>query len=284
MFNKGDEKITWLASYPKSGNTWVRCLLQAYRNNGELDVNDLNMVVGDSAACYTRAVSPLPLDQLGKRGAWLVRPAHLLMAMLSKPQPRIFKTHYANVEIAGLPPFIPTEFTERAIYVVRDPRSVVLSMSKFYGLSTLQAVDSMQNIQFEISRENEDQIPQKLSSWSNHVASWTQITSFPVHVVRYEDLCEDPLSELKDILEFMGVEYIEARAKRAVKAAELSKMQKKEKAEGFAEYRAEIARKRGTFFGEGGTRWQYELGPKWIKLIERDHGEVMKAMKYELSR
>lgn len=211
---------------------------------------------------------------------WLLRPAHLLMAMLSKPQPRIFKTHYANVEVKGLPPFIPTEFTQRAIYLVRDPRSVVLSLSKFYGLSTLQAVDAMQNLEFQISKEDQNQIPQMLSSWSNHVASWTQITSFPVHVVRYEDLCEDTLKELEEIITFMGVEFDKERGKKAVEAAKLAQMQKKEKAEGFAEYPADVSAQRGAFFGEGGTRWKDELGPKWIRLIERDHKEVMKLLGY----
>ena len=271
------ERITWLASYPKSGNTWVRCLLQAYRTNGHLDINDLHTGVGDSSVCYTRAVCPIPIKDLGTRGQWLLRPAALLNALMSKPLPRFFKTHYANLVIKGLPAFIPPELTQRAIYVVRDPRSVALSMSKFYCISMNKTVEQLAYKEFWIGQDDE-QIPQLLSSWSNHVASWTAELGFPVHVVRYEDLLADPLAELKDIVEFLGMEYDEAKGKRAVNAARLSKMRKAEKDTGFGEYK--YTAERGQFFSEGGTRWQAELGPKYIAQIEKDHGKVMKLLGY----
>ena len=144
------ERITWLASYPKSGNTWIRCLIQAYRSNGYLDINDLNTVAGDSAACHTHAVSATAIEDLGLRGQWLLRPAALVNAVMAKATPRIFKTHYANLTVSGLPAFIPPELTQRAIYVLRDPRSVALSMSQYYNLSMPKIVEQMDNIDFMI--------------------------------------------------------------------------------------------------------------------------------------
>ena len=276
------ERITWLASYPKSGNTWVRCLLQAYRANGYLDINDLHVSVGDAAACYTRAVSPVPLEDLGSRGLWLLRPAALLNALMAKPVPRIFKTHFANLTIPGLPAFIPMELTQRGIYVLRDPRSVALSMSKFYNTSMSKVVEQMNSAEFWIGDDpgmkSMMQVPQLLSSWSNHVRSWAGQTVYPVHVVKYEDMIENPLVELKSIIEFLGLEYDEARAKRAVNAAKLSKLRKVENDVGFDEYR--LKPERGNFFNEGGTRWQQELGPKFIAQIEKEHGVVMRQLGY----
>ncbi len=277
-----DERVTWLASYPKSGNTWVRCLLQAYRCNGYLDINDMHTGVGDASACYTRAVSPLPLKDLGQRGQWLLRPAALLNGMMSIAKPRIFKSHTANINVPGLPAFIPFELTHRAIYVIRDPRSVALSVSAFFQLSMPKTVEQMNSNEFWIgdspTQDGMVQIPQLVTSWSNHVRSWCGEQRYPVHVVKYEDLLEDPLKELQEVVEFMGLEFDEARGKRAVNAAKLSKLRKAENEVGFSEYR--LKPERGSFFNAGGTRWQQELGPKFIAQIEKEHRTVMKQLEY----
>ena len=118
----------------------------------------------------------------------------------------------------NLHPVIPMELTERAVYVVRDPRSVVLSLANFYSLATPKAVGQMKNEEFAVAMDIKDQTPQILASWSTHVASWLD-AEFPVHIVKYEDLCADPLKGLKDLLDFLGYEFEEPRAKRAVKAA-----------------------------------------------------------------
>jgi hypothetical protein len=276
------ERITWLASYPKSGNTWVRCLIQAYRSNGYLDINDLGTVAGDSPVCHTHAVSATDLRDLGLRGQWLLRPAALLNAAMGKAPPRIFKTHYANVTLDGLPAFIPPELTQRAIYVLRDPRSVALSMSQYYNLSMPKIVEQMNNNDFLIGFDPNItklvQIPQRITSWSNHVRSWASQTIYPVHVVKYEDMIEDPLQQLKEVIEFLGIDYDEARAKRAVNAAKLSKLRKVENDVGFDEYH--LKDERGNFFNEGGTRWSKELGAKYIAQIEKDHKTVMKQLGY----
>lgn len=275
-----DGRITWLASFPKSGNTWVRCLLQAYRNNGQLDINDLYTGTGDSSACYYRSVSPVPLEELGDRGLWLIRPAALLHACLAMRPPLLFKTHYANLTLPGLPSFIPREFTERGLYIVRDPRSVVLSLSNFLDFSTKKTVEHMNNKEFTIGTDTR-QVTNVVSSWTNNVRSWCSEQRFPVHVVRYEDLLENPLQEFKEILEFLNVEFDEEKAKRAIKATELSKLRKTEKDFGFNEYHG--SKFQGQFFNKGGTRWKDELGSKWIKQIEDDHGKLMEELGYEIS-
>lgn len=273
------ERITWLASYPKSGNTWIRCLIQAYRCNGYLDINDMHTGVGDSSACFTRAVSPLSLDDLGDRGQWLLRPAALLNALMAMKPPRMFKTHYANVTISGLPAFIPPELTQRAIYIVRDPRSVALSMSQFFNISMKKTVEQMSNKEFQVGEYDSGlQVPQVISSWSNNIKSWVSQTIYPVHAVKYEDLMESPQRELRECLEFMGIEPDSERIERAVEAAQLSKIRKTESEQGFAEYKHKPLE--GQFFNEGGTRWQTELAPRWIKQIEDDHGDMMRELGY----
>ena len=97
-------------------------------------------------------------------------------------------------------------------------------------------------------------------------------------MVKYEDLTEDPLAQTKEIIEFLGLEYDEAKAKRSIAATKLSKLRKVENTVGFNEYH--LTTERGNFFHKGGTRWEQELGPKYIAQIEKDHKTVMTQMGY----
>jgi len=265
----------WISSYPKSGNTWLRCLLEAYRRNGVLDINDMRITTSDGGLCLLQGVSPTPADKLGFRGEMLIRPAALLGLFSRLPRPILIKTHFANMQPVGLPPCIPEDFTKKAVYVVRDPRSVVLSFSRFFSYSVNLGADAMANTSFTIGG-TETFGRQFLSSWSNHVSSWISEKRYPVCVVKYEDLQADPVKGLTGVLEFLDIEVQEPIVKRAVSAAKISKLKKVESEDGFKE---NSAVGRGAFFN-GDTSWQDELGPKWIKRIEKDHGEVMKLLRY----
>jgi len=115
-----------------------------------------------------------------------------------------------------------------------------------------------------------------VTTWSNHVRSWIGEKAFPVHVLKYEDMVADGGKELTKVLEFLEEEVDHDRVKKAVEATELSRLRKAEENEGFLEK----STKAGAFFTEGGSRWQDELGPKWIKQIEEDHGDVMRGLGY----
>jgi hypothetical protein len=269
------EGAVWLASYPRSGNTWLRCLLEAYRRNGKLDLNDIRISSSDGGATILRAISPIPLDQLGLNAQLLLRPAALLNLFCRLSSPLWIKTHFANFQPNGMPPLIPEEFTKKAVYIVRDPRSVVLSMAKFFQFSIDAAVDTMEFKDFVIG-DNVNFSSQLVSSWTNHVASWTSEQEFPVHVVRYEDMIKDTEKELIEILEFLGEEVDIETVKVAVEATSMAQFKQVEDSKGFQENRSSG----GKFFNGGGIRWEDELGLKWIKRIEETHGPVMKALGY----
>ena len=76
--DKHTGRAVWLASYPKSGNTWLRLLLEAYRCNGALDINDVRVCISDGAATVTQGVSPMPLDRLNLPEGWL-SPKHRVL-------------------------------------------------------------------------------------------------------------------------------------------------------------------------------------------------------------
>lgn len=269
------EGAVWIASYPKSGNTWLRCLLEAYRRNGTLDINDMRITTSDGGATIIQGVSPIPFDKLGFRGEMLVRPAALLNLFSRLTKPIWVKTHFANIQPDGLPHCIPQDFTERAVYIVRDPRAVFLSFAQFFNFSLKTAAEAMGNKEFAIGGMGL-YASTLISDWSNHVASWTSESRYPVHVVKYEDMVENSAKELTEVLEFLGIKVNKTTVGRAVKAADITKLKGREEKEGFRE---NIAEKHGSFFN-GDTSWKEELGPKWIERIEKDHGEIMKLLEY----
>lgn len=253
----------------------MRCLLEAYRRGGQLDINDMRITSADGGATIIQGVSPIPLSQLGFRGEMMVRPCALLNLFARLSKPIWCKTHFANIQPDTLPRCIPPDFTERAVYVVRDPRSAFLSFSKFFNMPLDKTVEAMANKDFTIGG-TDTHARTLISSWSNHVASWTGEQEFPVHVVRYEDLEADAGKELTDVLEFLSIEVNVDLVKLAVKASDVGNLKTDEETNGFRE---NSRSERGSFFN-GGRSYNDELGPKYIRRIEEDHGDVMKLLGY----
>lgn len=266
---------TFLASYPKSGNTWLRFLLEAYRRGGRLDINDVRICTADSDKKIMQNASALSVDELGFSGQLLCRPAAMLNFIALSASPVFIKTHFANITPDGYGPCIPWQVTRRAVYVVRDPRSVLLSFSPFYGLSLEKAVEAMASKDFGIG-DNRIQVNQLLTTWSNHVSSWVGEKRFPVHLVKYEDMVADTAKELTEVLEFLGEEVDADLVNLAVEATKISRLKSLEDEKGFGENLGNEKK----FFKAGGTRWEDELGQKWIRRIEEDHGEVMRLLGY----
>lgn len=269
----------WFASYPKSGNTWLRCLLEAYRGNGHLDINDIRICTSDAGGAVMQAVSPLPLTETNINAQRLLRPAALMHLFCRLRAPFYVKTHWANLSPAGFAPYIPPQLTERAIYVVRDPRQVAVSLGMWMGKPADKVVAAMNNAAYTLGEAPQHAIS-VLSSWSAHAASWCTEEKFPVHVVRYEDMVADAEKVLEGCVEFLEWKKDKRRIARAVKAADMAKLQKAEEKDGFAENASARRGNQERFFHAGGTRWKDELGPKWIRQIEDDHGEVMRQLGY----
>lgn len=273
------EKFTWLASYPKSGNTWVRMLIHAYYQNGYVDINHSPYTFGDQGEYWLRAVSPLPPEDLGEGMKLMLRPACLLNQLASMvEEPRLIKTHYANARVSDLPHFIPHQLTERAVYIVRDPRDVVTSLADYVDTSVENAVSNMNNDTYAL--QNEYGLTHYLASWSTHVRSWIQEERYPVAVLKYEDLLGDTLGEFIQLLEFLKIDIDEKRAARAVKACEISKLQHQEAKKGFREDKRQEKKPNTRFFRKGGSRWLKELDPKFANQIEEDHKSMMEVLGY----
>lgn len=260
--------IRWLASYPKSGNTWARLLLAAYHHDGHLHINDTPSV-GDVGEHFYQAATARQIGSLSGMEKALLRPAALLNLMaMTRYRPLVVKTHFANIELHGQR-MIPPELTFRAIYVVRDPRDLAPSAARHFGRTLDETIADLRDETRCIGPAK--RVPHIVSSWSNHVRSWSAGDP-ETTLVRYEDMVADTCDALERMLVTVNITPDAERIERAVEACRMERVKKSEAAIGFREASA----KAGEFFGATTET----LSESQRLEVENDHGEMMEAVGY----
>jgi hypothetical protein len=255
-------KIHWIASFPKSGNTWVRMLLEGYMT-GKVDINaEYGAVTADNIEPYYQSVSPYPLSDLKPTDILHLKGAALLYLRSST-----VKTHCANTVVNDVRQ-IPASYTQSAIYIMRDPRDVAISFSGLLGESIDTTIDMMNNKNLVLLSENN--VPQFLGTWTMHVKSWTTTNGFPVLIIKYEDLLEDTEKVFTSILEFWKKDIEKERLKKAINMASFEMLKAQEDLHGFRENMG-----KEKFFREGGSTWKKVLTKDQSKQIVNDHHDMM---------
>lgn len=272
------KNLVWLASYPKSGNTWVRLFLANYLVNATqpLPINEAyRYALGDSLIVLYRKVAGKPVDPRNVAQILSLRPAVLKGIAGNDVDVSLVKTHYGNRRIRGVP-LIPPELTRLAVYVLRNPLDLVLSYADHYGVSLEQAVDQISAADSWISA-NEINVMQYIGDWSQHVQSWTRTRDFPVATVRYEDMIADPGAAFGTVLRRMGVPVEAERLERAIRFSSFEELRRQEDATGFHE----TSRHAERFFraGESG-QWRTKLPAELVDRLCARHGQVMKRFGY----
>lgn len=270
-------KIHWIASYPKSGNTWVRMFLAAYRY-GVSHINQAaELFQGDNNSYAYQAVSPKPITNLTRHEAMGLRIAaleHLIERHHSDPVP--IKTHNVNAQINGIP-LIWDEITAGGVYLVRDPRDVAVSYASHLGMDMDDVLAFMGN---DASTTNlpGTEIMHFLASWSTHVRSWSNHDG--ITVVRYEDMLANPVDAFTAIVEALGYRVDADRVAEAVEHTSFNKLRDQEDAFGFAEASPKAKR----FFRKGQAGgWRDVLTDEHVAKIQADHKEQMLAYDYALA-
>lgn len=247
-----------MASYPRSGNTWVRALLLAYREGERFDLNRMDGIPGEPSPAYYRELwageeEPNNLD-------W----AHMRALALRycyetrRHKEFVLKTHTANIKLADIH-LIPRGYTNVAIYVVRDPRDVLCSCARYFSQTHEKTLKLMLDPRHVLVDEKSG-TKQFVSSYANHVKGWTGEKTFPVHVVRYGDLVREPAVQLTNMLKFLNPDLLvdPDQVDAAVGRCAIDAFRAVEKAQGFRERPLDA----GQFFGEGREGvWRTTLAP-----------------------
>jgi hypothetical protein len=127
------------------------------------------------------------------------------------------------------------------------------------------------------TRRLDEQLRQRLLSWSGHVRSWTEAKNLEVLVIRFEDMKRTPLVIFTRAVTFAGLKKSREQIKKALEFSDFSEMRRQEKEKGFKEKPL----KAGAFFRKGEVGdWKNALTDSQVKKIIKKHGEVMKRFGY----
>lgn len=270
--------IVWLASYPKSGNTWLRVFLANYlfRTTQPMPINQIHRLgMGDSIAEAYRKIAGGRYDETDIRGTLALRPRVLKAITANKADVNLVKTHAMRKRVLGTE-LIPPDLTRAAIYILRDPIDVAVSYARHFGRTHAEAVEQMAG-ENNIVTGGSGSTPQFLGNWSAHVRGWESAKRFPLLVLRYEDMQADPAAAFTRVLEHLGVPVETERMERAIRFSSFGEMQKQEAAHGFIEKGVRADR----FFATGTAgQGRQTLGPALSARIEADHGAVMREHGY----
>jgi hypothetical protein len=275
------KSIVWLASYPRSGNTWARAVLTNFlRPSGRpAPINDLLVRSAASRALFDDWVgfqaSETPLGRLRGLRAELYR----RLASESK-EPFPLKIHDENGLCEDGGRLVPPEATHAAVYLIRNPLDVAVSFAAYSGWSIDEAIEAMSSAELTICgspRRTTLRLPQRLGTWSAHVRGWADSSAFPVHVFRYEDLLEAPVQEFRRMIAVLRSSVDEEAVARAVERSRFEILRRQEAEEGFGERppRASVFFRSGRA-GEG----RKVLTPAQVDRIRDEHGSVMSRFGY----
>jgi hypothetical protein len=270
--------LVWLASYPKSGNTWARIFLSNYLFNHDapMPINDVRRLgVSDAAVHFYRKAAGGAFDQSDHMQALHLRGRVLRGIAGNGAQINFLKTHNARVSVFGVE-LIPPRLTRSAVYILRDPRDVAVSYARHFGKTLEAAVAALGTFDNSTAGRGES-VKQFLMSWSVHVTSWTRAADFPVLALRYEDMQRDPQTTFARLLEHVGIPVEAERLERAIRFSAFDELRRQEDREPFAE--RSFAAERFFHTGTSG-QWREQMPAPLVERLCRDHGAVMRAFGY----
>ncbi len=271
--------ILWLASYPKSGNTWVRAFVANLLANDPKPVPlaELHRYADDeSLAEHYTALTGLPAHALDLNTVCALRP-RVQEAIASRGSgTSLVKTHnyWGKYDDHWLQ---DPRLTVGAIHIVRNPLDVVVSMSHHFGLTLDAAIDFLGNEETAIGSELRG-VGQVLSSWRLHVASWSAVDSAAFLTVRYEDLLEKPGKWFTRIAKLLGAGDDRQRIERAIRFSSFDQLSANERRAGFVEA---SDRTDTRFFRSGRqNQWRTALDKDQVRRVVEAHRDQMKRFKY----
>jgi hypothetical protein len=269
-----------VASFMKSGNTWMRALLLGLDDRGEaFQLNDLRNIGSAASRRLFDQMAGLDSRHLTLTEIANARPAMARMLAARAGSAIRLKVHDAYMPAFGAaaPPF-PPDTVGAVLHLVRDPRDVAVSLAAHCGWSLEMTVERMSDPSFAIGAQwpHPTQVAQRLSDWSEHARSWLE-APFPVLTLRYEDMLTDTLGALTKAAWHIGLEASPDRLAEAVAMARFDRLQKQEDQAGFRERPEGMQR----FFRRGvAGAWRDELPIALARAIEERHNGMMRHFGY----
>ena len=265
--------IFWIASYPKSGNTWLRILISCYyyTENGLFYENVFKKIGQFPEKMHFTRFEYDKNNVTDTTRLWIKAQEKIN----NDNKLKFFKTHNAFGALNNNH-FTNSKNSIGAIYVVRDPRNVITSLKNHYELNDEQALKWMMNEKnfiYDVEKFKVDGYSdfQFVSSWNTNFKSWKSQKKIPIKIIKYEDLLNETYMVFKDVVEFINMttnnkqKIDKEKLKNAVNSTLFDKLKDSEQKNGFSEAitSKKDNKKKISFFN---------LGPKndWRKILDKD--------------
>lgn len=268
------KNLVWLASYPKSGNTWVRaCLMLAITGDLALDkmigVIPYFPLLNNAHFRNANFTDPIEASRSAVK-TW--DKTQYDLSNSAENRRIIVKTHqvYANINNVQFPNL---ETAYGVIQIVRDPRDVAFSYSAHYGRNIDLAIEKLLNEKNTINEPSQPGSFEFISSWELNYLSW-QDAPFPNLVIRYEDLLASPATQLNAMFEFLELTPKMSTAKIVAKTS-FQSLAEMENEHGFKE-----ASEHSRFFRVGKKDQWSSLTSEQREKIEHKFQKTMNRLGY----
>ena len=282
------DKILWIASYPKSGNTLVRSIISSliYSEDGIFDFPILENLKQFDINFYFEFIKEFNQEDYKNLNRLEVVSKYWALAQrrsFKKENRYIFKTHAANLMFKNL------KYTDEnralgLIYIVRDPRDVTVSYSKFRRKSIDSTINLIKN-KNAVSYNSQNEILVPLSSWDVHIESWS-LLKVPKYIVRYEDIINNRKKFIKELIYFLqnklNINFMvnDEKISNILKTTSFDHLQKKESQTGYYAFN-HIKDKKWKFFRKGvAGQWKKDLSSQQVSEINNSFHSTMKKFAY----
>lgn len=264
--------ILWLASFPKSGNTWVKMILAAIRAKGELsDINDPTI----SASCTSKELADqFSTIRVSEEDYFAFQRSEIFkkMVLASGEHELILKTHCCHISIGG-ESLIPNSLSRGCILIVRNPFDVVCSVMNHFSLDEFAAIELLTSNKSRIGHPDLH-YSNWIISWHVFHNSWLKNFSKPILVLRYEDMIAEPLQQYRRIADFMSQSLSDLQLRRVISSTSFNRLKYLEEKSGFQEKPAEAKR----FFNQG------KVGSFKTQLSQKGINEILKCLENHMNK
>jgi hypothetical protein len=278
--------IVWIASYPKSGNTWVRSFLTAYYycKDGVFDINNLIKIQDYPNKQFFK--NEVKKGEIHKH--W----EESQINIVNQKKIKFLKTHNSLISAFGKN-FTEPKYTLGVIYIIRDPRNVITSVKNHNDFKTYEeALNMMQNdntVISDYSYLNNHAKTNIINSWRINYQSWLRNNNYRRLLIKYEDILNNPYQTFRDIVIFVNTickfndNFDEKKFNNSIETTSFKKLQELENQGKFTESVYSIHDNRKVkFFNQGPDNdWKKNLSHELILKMNDYYKDDFKKFNYE---